>query len=273
MPWFPDFVSAGELARRQDGAAGRADPVTAYLMALQHRRTRELDQAWPAEVVIFDPRAGEVRGHRRLREYVRSNESWLAERSARTETVARTAAGRRAVVELMAYLREDGQERAWPVAVVADSADDRSVVFRSYCSQWPIDGQHRVRPPVLSPAPVLLTDSVARFLDALEAGDTDAVVSTFDLDGYVRNPAGPGYDHHGSAELRQFYSQCFSAGGGIGLQHCAVTDDGVRCAVEYNCVRWGSHELPPQAGIAVFERGRDGTLAAARIYDDVEPPI
>jgi hypothetical protein len=46
-----------------------------------------------------------------------------------------------------------------------------------------------------------------------------------------------------------------------------------RCALEYNCVRWGSHDLPPQAGIGVYERGPDGLLAAVRIYDDVEPPV
>jgi hypothetical protein len=51
-----------------------------------------------------------------------------------------------------------------------------------------------------------------------------------------------------------------------------VTDDGVRCAVEYNCVRWGSHDLPPQAGLGVCERGPDGLLTAVRVYDDVEPP-
>jgi hypothetical protein len=27
MPWFPDFVGAAELARRQRRQAGRADPV------------------------------------------------------------------------------------------------------------------------------------------------------------------------------------------------------------------------------------------------------
>ena len=45
------------------------------------------------------------------------------------------------------------------------------------------------------------------------------------------------------------------------------------CALEYNCLRWGSHDLPPQAGLGVYERGPDGLLAAARAYDDVEPPI
>jgi hypothetical protein len=61
-------------------------------------------------------------------------------------------------------------------------------------------------------------------------------------------------------------------GRGIGLQHCAVTDDGMRCAVESNFIRWGSHDLPPQAGIGVYERGPGGLLAASRIYDDVQAP-
>jgi hypothetical protein len=52
-----------------------------------------------------------------------------------------------------------------------------------------------------------------------------------------------------------------------------VTDDGVRCAVEYNLVRWGSHDLPPQAGLAMYERGPGGLLAAVRVYDDIASPI
>jgi ketosteroid isomerase-like protein len=272
MPWFPDFVSAVELARLQTRAAGQADPVAQYLTALSEGDTHALETVWPGEVVVYDPRAGEVRGHKQLRRFVLRNQAWLAERHARIERVAATATDGRAVVELLAHLVTDGQEVAWPVAVVAESTD-RSVVFRTYCSQQPVDGRRHLRPPILTPS-VLSSDGVVdRYHAALDAGDAEAIVGTFASDGYFREPIGTRATHRGTGELRSFFTRCFSAGGGIGLQHCVVTDDGVRCAVEYNCVRWGRHDLPPQAGIGVYERGPDGLLVAARVYDDVEAPV
>ncbi len=273
MPWFPEFASAVELARLQDRSAGQADPVAQYLRALDTGDARILETAWPGEVVIHDPKAGEIRGHRQLREFVRRNRSWLGGLHLRTETVASTAAGRRAVVELLAHLPGGGPELLWPVAVVAESPDDRSVVFRTYCRPWPITGPRQVRPPILEPGPARLDGIVTPYQAALEAGDTEAIVGTFEPEGYYRQPGGPQPTHRGRRELRSFFAETFSAGGGIGLQHCAVTDDGVRCAVEFNCVRWGRHDLPPQAGLGVYERGPDGLLAAARSYDDIEPPV
>jgi limonene-1,2-epoxide hydrolase len=273
MPWFPDFVNAAELARIHVRAAGRADPVGQYLRALNRGDARELKTVWPGEVVVHDPHEGEIRGQRQLRRFVRRSHSLLAARQARTEIVATTVAGDRAVVELLAHLTVDGREQPWPVAVVAESPDDRSVVFRSYFSRWLFDGQHHVRPPILKPEGALPGDVVSRYRAALDAGDTEAIVSTFAPDGYYRAPIGPPFVHRGVSELRGFFSMCFSGGGGIGLQDCAVTDDGVRCALEYNCARWGSSELPAQAGVAVFERSADGLLAAVRVYDDVEAPM
>jgi ketosteroid isomerase-like protein len=273
MPWFPDFASAVELARRQTHTAGLADPVGEYFAALNQGDTRALERVWPGEVVIYDPRAGEVRGHHQVRQFIGHNLSWLAGLHARTEQVAETCTGGRAVVELLAHLDHGGRELMWPVAVVAESPDDLSVVFRTYCSQWPVDERRHVRPPILGPGQNRPGDVVGRYQDALAAGDAEAVVRTFAPDGYFRGPFGPDHAHHGTAELRTFYTACFSAGGGIGLEPCAVTDDGVRCALEYNCLRWGSHDLPPQAGLGVYERGPDGLLAAVRAYDDVESPV
>jgi len=271
MPWFPDFVSAAALARQQARATGLADPVGQYFKALNEGDTHVLETVWPGEVVVYDPRVGEVRGHRHLRRFVSQSQSWLAAHHARIETVAATSTDGRAVVELLAHLDDDGRELSWPVAVVAETPDDLSVVFRTYCSQWPVDGRRHIRPPILAPGQALPSDVVGRYQAALAAGDAEAVVTTFAPDGYYREPIGPHKAHRGTAELRSFFSARLRDGG-IGVQHCVVTDDGVRCALEYNCVRWGSHDLPPQAGIAIYERGPDGLLAAARVYDDIEAP-
>jgi ketosteroid isomerase-like protein len=272
MPWFPEFASAAELAREETRAAGHADPVREYLTALNDGDARVLEKAWPGDVVIYDPRAGEVRGHRHVREFVKRNLSWQADLHARTERVASTVAGGRAVVEVLAYMDHDGRQLEWPVAVVAEFPDDVSVVFRTYCSQWPHDETRPVRPPVLPSGDTAVPGVVRRYLAAVAAGDTEEVVAAFAPDGHFRGPFGPRYAHRGADELRSFFARCFSEGGGIGLEPCAVTDDGVRCALEYNYVRWGGRELPPQAGIGVYERGQDGLLAAVRVYDDVQAP-
>jgi limonene-1,2-epoxide hydrolase len=271
MPWFPDFVSAAELARSQTRAAGQADPVGQYFAALSAGDTRPLETTWPGDVVVYDPRYGEIRGHKQLRRFVKRSKSWLAERHANTEIVASTCVAGRAVVELLAHLAYEGQKRAWPVAVVAESADAHSVVFRSYFSIGVISGQHHLRPAILTPEPVHPGDVIGRFQAALDAGDTDALVSTFEPEGYYREPEGPPFVHRGAGELRSFFAERFRDGG-ISQQHCRATDDGERCALEYNCVRWGSHELPAQAGLGVYERGVGGLLAAVRVYDDLEAP-
>lgn len=272
MPWFPEFVSAVELVRAQRRAAGQADPVGQYFSALNRGDPHALEDVWPGEVVVDDPRAGRIRGHKQLREFVRRSRSFLAQSHARVEIVASTTTGHRAVVELLAHLDQDGRRLAWPVAVVAESPDERSVVFRSYFSQRALDGQRHVRAPIVAPAVAHLGDVVGRHHAALAAGDTEAVVGTFASDGYFREAIAGRHLHRGPAELREYFRACFDAGGGIGRDRCTVTDDGVRCALEYNCVRWGRHILAPQAGIAVYERGSDGLLAAARVYDDVEAP-
>jgi SnoaL-like domain len=271
MPWFPDFANAMELSRQQTRAAGQADPVRQYVTALNTGDARALETAWPGKVVVYDPLAGEVRGHRQLRQLVSHSQSLLASRHARVDTVAATVAAGRAVVELLAHLDGDAGEQLWPVAVVAESRDDRSMVFRTYCSLRPVEGEHQhTRPAILTSGADLPGDVVARFHGALGGGDAEAVAAAFAPDGYYREPIGPQAFHRGTAELRSFFAAQFGAGGRISLEPCAITDDGVRCAVEYNCIRWGGRELPPQAGLCVCERGPDGLLAAVREYDDLE---
>jgi len=50
--------------RRQTRAEWAADPVGVYLDALMNGDVHALQNTWPGEVVVYDPHAGEVRGHR-----------------------------------------------------------------------------------------------------------------------------------------------------------------------------------------------------------------
>ena len=45
MPWFPDFVTAAELARRQTRDPGQAVPAGRYLTSLSEGDTRPLEGA------------------------------------------------------------------------------------------------------------------------------------------------------------------------------------------------------------------------------------
>jgi hypothetical protein len=131
-----------------------------------------------------------------------------------------------------------------------------------------------VRPPLLERDPLAReADVVGAYQAALAAGDAAGCVATFEADGCFREPSGLQYRVCGTADLTEFYTRFFSAGGGIILEHCTVTEDGVRSALEFNAVRWGGVDLPHQAGVAVYERGRTGKIAHARVYDDVEGPV
>jgi len=81
MPWFPEFASAAEMVRRDTRTEGRADPVRQYFTALNRGDSRALEEVWPGEVVVYDPHAGEVRGHQQLRRFVRQSQSVLAKRA------------------------------------------------------------------------------------------------------------------------------------------------------------------------------------------------
>jgi hypothetical protein len=143
-----------------------------------------------------------------------------------------------------------------------------------YYSTWPLTGRHAKRPPLLQPDPEMHEpDVVGEYQHALAAGDVDAIVAAFEPGGYAREPAGAQYIHRGLEGLRAFYERQFSNDGGISLERCTLTDDTRACALEYNVERWGKTELWPEAGVAVYVRGESGKLAAARIYDDTDPPL
>ena len=223
---------------------------------------------------IDDPFAGAVRGDAALDAFVAERHAWLAARAARCRPAqprARAAApsSRRCCTFTTRAATSNYRSRS--------SVTTRPTGGCARCASiilfWPLEGHHRVRPPLLRRDPAALTTgAVAEYQRALAAGDVAAIVATFEPDGYFREPSGEPWVHRGPVELRKFMTQILGAGG-IGIDHTTVTDDGKTCAIEFNAVRFGKRAMAPQAGLAIYERGPSGRLRAARIYDDVNVEV
>ncbi len=275
MPWMPEVFTApiAEAGRTQEAA--RTNDAVAYYEGIMAEEPDALIRSFAGRPVLDDPRVGYVEGVREFRAFVSGTVDWWHERDAVVENVALTRTPTRTLEEVVLHLlAADGRRVELPVAIVTDRNPDRTLkAIRVYHSMWPLTGGHRVREPLLPHDPnIVVPDVVGEYQRALAAGDLEAVLATYEDDAYAREPSGGEYVYRGKEKLREVYTAQFANGGGIPLEHCTVTDDGVRCAVEYNCVRWGVTEIPPQAGVAVYERGASGRLAGGRIYDDVEPP-
>jgi SnoaL-like protein len=274
MPWVPELFSAPALQRLEERRRQRLVPVP-YFDGLLVNEPDALVESFAGEPELHHPVRGRIKGAQAFKAFVIDTHQWLSQPNVSVEDVERVVCERRGFEEAVLHFDSENGRVDLPVAIVSDRTPDGQIEeLRMYFSSWPLTGRHANRPPLMQADPELReSDVVAEYQRALSAGDLDAVVATFEPDGYAREPAGGEYIHRGDDGLRSFYEALFSNGGGIPLEHCALVDDGRGCALEYNAVRWGETELRPQAGVGVYIRGESGKLAAARIYDDVSPPV
>jgi hypothetical protein len=275
MPWVPELFSAPVLQRWLDERRRAALVAVPYFDGLLAGEPDALLESFAGAPELHHPVRGRIKGARAFDAYVTETKAWLGQRNVSVEEVEHVITERRGFEEVVLHLDGEAGRVDLPVAIVADrEPDGRIDELRMYYSSWPLTGRHANRPPLLQPDRQLReSDVVAEYQRALTAGDVDAIVAAFEPDGYAREPAGADYIHRGPDGLRAFYAWLFSNDGGIPLEHCALVDDERACALEYNVVRWGKTELPPAAGVAVYVRGQSGKLAAARIYDDTDPPL
>jgi hypothetical protein len=222
---------------------------------------------------IDTPLDGAIRGEAAVRAFVARQAVWLAERRASPRPLHTIDTPLCVVVELVLDLAQGGEVIDLPIGLVADRQGAGFSAVRVYHSTWPLTGGHRVRPPLLEPPLSRLDEppAVEAYMAALRDGNAPLILSLFTPDGYVRQPSGDRYRHEGPEGLPRFYVPALAAGG-ISLIHCTATSDGRSVAIEFIADKWGQTPLPPQAGLAVYDLAGD-RLSAARIYDDVDPPI
>ncbi|MGZ4271384.1 MAG: nuclear transport factor 2 family protein [Solirubrobacteraceae bacterium] len=275
MPWAPELFSAPALQGVLDKYRRERLRSVPFFDGLTSGEIEALVESFSDVPEVHHPVRGRIRGESAFRSFVAEMTSWLAARNVEVEHVNWLITDPRGVEEVVLHLDGDRGRVALPMALAADhDEDERIVELRLYFSSWPLTGRHANRPPLLQPDPGLHEpDVVGEYQRALATGDVEAILAAFEPDGYMREPAGDPHVHRGTDELRALYELFFSNGGGIPLEPCTVTDDGRACALEYNVVAWGRTALAPEAGLAVYVRGDSGKLAAARVYDDSDPPL
>jgi SnoaL-like domain len=274
VPWAPELFSA-QVLHQVERKWGRELSTVPFFDGLLAGELDALLGSFAGEPELHHPVRGRIKGAPAFEAYTTEASAWLRRHNVSIENVEYVATARGGFAEVVLHLDGDNGRVELPVAVVSDREPDGGIAeLRMYFSNWALTGRHANRPPLLQADPQLReSDVVAAYQAALAAGDVEAILDAFEPDGYAREPAGGQYVHSGHEQLRAFYERLCSNGGGIPLEHCAVIDDERSCALEYNVVRWGRTELLPQTGMAVYARGESGKLAAARIYDDVDPPL
>jgi hypothetical protein len=275
VPWAPELFSAPALQNVLDKYRRSRLRSVPFFDGLLSGEVDALIESFSGVPEVHHPVRGRIKGESAFRRFVTDMTSWLAAGKADVEHVNWLITHPRGIEEVVVHLDSDRGRIGLPLALAADhDEDERIIELRLYFSSWPLTGRHTNRPPLLQPDPdVHEPDVVGEYQRALATGDVEAILAAFEPDGYMREPAGDPYVHRGIDELRALYELFFTNGGGIPLEHCSVTDDGRACALEYNVVAWGRTALPPEAGLAVYVRGDSGKLAAARVYDDSDPPL
>ncbi len=242
----------------------------AFLPGLAAGPPDEILDLFKGEPVVEDPLAGRIVGRAAVRDYIASQRRWMSDHDVAFEPIRTTVGAGRSVTETLLHLNVNGQRTELPYAVVGVEPDGELREVRIYHSNWPLEGRHRLRPPIIPEDPNLdLPDVVAAYMKALDSADLAGSLSVFEPTGYFREPSGGVNLFEGTEGIRQVY-EAFYKVGGIHLRHCSVIDDGVACGVEFIADGWGPRKFEPQAGIGIYERGASGKLAAARIYDDVD---
>jgi hypothetical protein len=251
-----------------------------YLTALVSGQADQLVRRLGDRATVDDPIFGRTTGMPALARYLGEKSAWLVKHSGAFDQLAFVTGSDRDVTEGILTLTFEGRRVKVPVAVVAQRRPEREVELRLYYSTQPIKGTRATRSPLLpKDDEVAVPVQVAAQLDALSRADIAGVLASFENGAKLRDAGGATYvKEDDGGPLRGFYEKLCAAtsgtpgsrGAGIEVLKGARADDGLICALEYTVVRVRGKNVPPQAGLAVYERGESGLLRAVRVYEDVE---
>ncbi len=225
-----------------------------------------------SRATVDDPIFGRASGVPALDRYIDEVSTWLETHKAKYTRLYFTTGIDRDVTEGSLTLTFDDKTVDLPVAVVAERRRSREVELRVYYSTQPIKGTFAARSPLVQEdSEVALPDAVTAHIDALRKADVTALVAGFEPGGTLREARG--VEHAKGAGLEGFYKKLVADGAssaGVEVLKGGAADDGRTCALEYTLVKIHGKDVPPQAALAVYERGDSGLLRSLRVYDDLE---
>ncbi len=249
-----------------------------YFPSLIARETEPLLRRLGNRATVDDPVFGRVVGPNALARRLEEVTTWLGMHAATFDRSGFVMGSDRDLTEGTLELAVEGRRVAIPVAVMAERRREREVELRIYHSTKGIRGAHSVRPPLLAQDDeTTVPPPVAAYIDALERGDLAAAVGSFENGATVRDAEGQWHPkQEGGGPLEGYCARLIGSdgspgsGGGARVVKNARADNGRTCVLEYTMLRVRGRDAPPQAGLAVFERGESGLLHALRVYDDIE---
>jgi hypothetical protein len=236
-----------------------------YFPALLGGQTAPFAQRLGSRATLHEPRFGDAAGLAAIDAQLKKASESLTQLGARYERGQFTTGIDRDVTEGILTIARDGKDVTIPVAVVAERRKSREVELRVYYSTLLITPQNTRHPRLLgADSSIHLGAPVDDYLSAARRGDAAAVLACFEENGVLRDAAGRTYGK-ANGQLTTYCAKNTPWDAVPG----GYADDGRTCALEYSLVRMAGREMPPQAGLAVYERGDSGLIRTVRIYDDV----
>jgi hypothetical protein len=263
------------------GSTGRGEPLNlrgrlsdVYFPALLSGEAESLARRLGERATLDDPMFGQTSGAVALEKELKERASWLTSRGASFANRGLIVGSDREVTEGLLSLNADGRPIVIPVAVVAEKRREREVDLRLYYSTRGFSQKPAPRPSVLASESVVVPPPVATHLDALSRADLGAAIASFEHDATLCAPDGTSYGGSSSRPpLGAYFEMLIAPGGdakgGTTLQARARADDGNACALECALVVFRGRDMPPQATLAVYDRGDSGLLKAARLYGNI----
>jgi hypothetical protein len=243
-----------------------------YFTILKKEDIDNISSVLNNDCILYTPLNGKISGRKKIKNYFIKQKIWLNIKKAKIDMINTIDINKRIIIEFVIFYNKGIEVIELPIVAVLDIDNNSIISIRIYHSTWPINKSHSVIKPILEPEHDLdEPDIIKLYMQGIKNADKEFVLSLFEERAYIQEPSGSKFIHKGKTGLEKFYSNALDKGG-VNLKHCTATFDGRHFAVEYVFDEWGNKKFEPQAGIAIYEIGETGKIAAVRIYDDATPP-